>query len=85
MNTDSVVSGRLVKLGKLIKLSPKSVLTHHNPDYKKHFYQETVELTIGIGKDHSATLIMSIDDWKALKAGEKIWTATVQDIKKGLK
>lgn len=85
MSTDSVVSGQMYKLGRLIKISPKAVLHQNKPGRKQEFLVPTVEMTIGIGKNNHATLIMTLEDLAALKLGDPIHITTAQDIKKGLK
>lgn len=52
---------------------PASVKAHVNdPGYQKTFLRHSVSVLIGIGKDHSAELVMDADAWEALKAGEVI-------------
>jgi len=63
-------------LGKELKVSPKSHITINKPGYKQEFFVESVSLLIGIGKDHTADIIMTKEAWEALKAGEKIEITT---------
>lgn len=69
-------------LGVEIKISPKSKVNVNEPGYKTEFFVPTVEVLIGIGRDNTATLIMSESAWEALKAGEKIDITTLKDFKK---
>lgn len=69
-------------LGKEIKISPKANITVNTPGYKVRYYVETVEVLIGIGKDHTASLVMTLDAWKALNAGEEIHITTNKAFKK---
>lgn len=69
-------------LGKEIKISPKSNINVNKPGYTVKYHVETVTLTIGIGKNHTAELIMGKDDWEALNKGEKIHITTNKEFKK---
>ena len=70
------------RLGKEIKISPKANVSVNKKGYRTEFFVETVTLVIGIGKDHTADLIMSKDAWEALDNGEKINITTTEDFKK---
>lgn len=69
-------------LGKEIKISPKANITVNSPGYKTEFFVQTVSVLIGIGKDHTADLIMSKDSWEALNKGAKISITTTRQFKK---
>jgi hypothetical protein len=69
-------------LGKEVRISPKANLTVNVAGFSVKYYVETVEVLIGIGKDHTASLIMDIDAWKALNAGEEISITTNKEFKK---
>lgn len=69
-------------LGKEIKVSPKASVTINKPGFKTEFFVETVSVVIGIGKDHTADLIMSKDAWEALKNGEEINITTTKEFVK---
>lgn len=68
-------------LGKEIKISPKANITVNSAGYKMEFFVESVNVLIGIGKDHSADLIMSKDAWEALKKGASISITTTKEFK----
>lgn len=52
---------------------PNNAVVHINkPGLIKEFFVESVEVTIGIGKDHTASLIMDIEAFAALKKGEPV-------------
>lgn len=68
-------------LGKQIKIGAKSNISVNKPGYKCEWFVPTVEVLIGIGKDHTAHLLMDTDAWKALKKGSKIHITTVQEFK----
>lgn len=52
---------------------PNNAVVHVNkPGLIKEFFVESVEVTIGIGKDHTASLIMDIEAFAALKKGEPV-------------
>lgn len=70
------------RLGKEIKISPKANVTVNKTGFKMDFFVETVNVLIGIGKDHTADLIMTKDAWEALNNGEKIDITTTEDFKK---
>jgi hypothetical protein len=68
-------------LGKEIKISPKSHCTVNHPGYKMEMYVPSVCVTIGIGKDHTADLIMDVESWEALNAGEPVHITTAKEFK----
>lgn len=70
------------KLGREVKISPKANVSLNSPGYKVEYYVETVDVLIGVGKDHTATLIMDKDAWDALKSGEEINITTTKEFKK---
>src|SRR5690606_2581004 len=55
------------RLGREIKISPKSKVSINSPGYKVEFFVETVDVLIGIGNDHTAHLVMEVEAWKALQ------------------
>lgn len=69
------------RLGTEIKVSPKANITVNKPGYKTEFFTETISVCIGIGKDHTADLIMSKDAWKALNKGEEVSITTTKAFK----
>lgn len=70
-------------LGKEIKISPKAQIWQNSPGLKIEYFVPTIDIVIGIGRDHTATLIMDEDAWKALnKKGNPINITTLQDFKK---
>ena len=72
-------------LGRELKISPKSHITFNCPGYKQEFFVESVAVLIGIGKDHTADLIMSKEAYEALRSGEEINVTTKKEfIKKFL-
>lgn len=90
-NTNTEISkknqhtSRVLKLGKEVKISPKTCAHENTPGYSITFYTETVSVTLGIGKNHVADLIMSKKAWEALNDGEEISITTKKDfIKKYL-
>lgn len=74
----------VVSLGKEVKISPKSLAWVNKAGYKKEFFVETVTVDIGIGNDHVAELIMDLDAWNALNAGENIHVTTKKEFVKNL-
>lgn len=63
-------------LGKEIKISPKAKINVNKEGYKTEYFVETIEVLIGIGKDYTATLIMSKEAYEALNEGELISITT---------
>jgi len=70
------------RLGKEVRISPKACVTVNKPGFKTEFYTETISINIGIGKDHTADLIMTVDAWKALKNGEEVNITTTKEWQK---
>lgn len=56
--------------GASLKIGPKSHVRVLERGASIEFGVPSVEVLIGIGKDHTALLIMDTDAWEALKAGE---------------
>lgn len=67
------------RLGREIKISPKANVTVNEPGYGVKFYVPTVNVLIGIGKDHTADLLMTVDAWEALRSGEPIHITTTEE------
>ncbi len=65
-----------------LKISPKSHITINKPGYKQEMFVESVSLLIGIGKNHTADLIMTKDAWEAFKSGEELEITTLKEFKK---
>lgn len=75
--------GYLSRLGREIKISPKSLTSvSTEPGGSIKINTECVSVSIGIGKDHVAWLIMPKAAWNALLAGEDIDITTTEDFKK---
>ena len=70
---------KMASLGKEIKISPKSHCTINHPGYKMEMAVPSVSVVIGIGKDHVADLIMDVEAWEALNAGEPIHITTLKE------
>ena len=66
-------------LGKEIKISPKSHICINKAGYKAEYFVETISINIGIGKDHTAELIMPIDAYNALHNGENVFVTTLKE------
>lgn len=71
-----------VRFGKEIKVTPKANATINKPGFMAKFHGETVSVLIGIGKSHTADLIMDKEAWEALNAGEEISIDTTEQFKK---
>jgi hypothetical protein len=68
-------------LGRELKVSPKSHITFNKAGYKHEFFVESVSILIGIGKDHTADIVMSKEAWEAFKSGEEISITTLKEFK----
>ncbi len=68
-------------LGKRIEIGSKAKINKNKPGLKVEFFTPTVDVLIGIGKDHVAYLIMDEDAWKALNKGQKIDITTIKGFK----
>lgn len=75
----------VARLGKEIKISPKSGCTVNAPGFEVEFLVPTVSICIGIGKDHTADLIMTKDAWQALNRGEEVSIDTVKEFSEKFK
>lgn len=68
-------------LGREIKISPKSNVSICRPGLKHEYFVPTISILIGIGKNHTAELIMDVEAWEALKAGKEIDITTTKEFK----
>lgn len=66
-------------LGMPIKISPKSRVSINKAGLKVEYFVETISVLIGIGKDHTAELIMDKDAWEALNNGEQLHITTMKE------
>lgn len=73
-----------VRFGKRIVISPKATAEINTAGYKKHFLVDSVSVIIGIGKDHTAELVMEAEAWEALKNGQEVSVTTTNEFKKNL-
>lgn len=72
------------RLGKEIKISPKTLVTFDPPMTQEHFV-DTASVIIGIGKDNYAELRMDVEAWEALNKGAEIHIETAKNYKKLIK
>lgn len=72
---------KMGSLGREIKISPKSYCTINSPGFKAEYFVPTISICIGIGKDHTAELIMTQEAWDALKSNEEINITTLKEFK----
>jgi hypothetical protein len=80
-NYDQRISGS-VRFGREMKISPKANATVNEPGFSTKFFVPTVSVLIGIGNDHSADLIMTVEAWRAFKSGQPIEITTTEQWKK---
>ena len=59
-------------LGRTLKVGAKSLVTENSEGYEIKYFGETIEVLIGIGKDHTASLIMDKEAWGVFKSGEEV-------------
>jgi hypothetical protein len=60
------------QLGREILIQSEASVSFNPQGYKVAYHWKTVHITIGIGKDNFADLIMSEEAWEALKGGAEI-------------
>lgn len=70
------------RLGREIKISPKSNISVNYPGYKLEYFVETVTVSIGIGNDHTAQLVMDREAWQSLNSGEPVHVMTTTEHEK---
>ena len=80
-----VISQKILKfkkLGKEIKISPKTYINVNKENYSIEYGTESISINVGIGKDHVAHLTMSLEAWEALNEGQELKTTTLKEFKK---
>lgn len=70
------------KLGKEIKISPKTCISVNKENFSIIYGTESINVNIGVGKDHVAHLTMSLEAWEALNEGQELKTTTLKEFKK---
>jgi len=60
------------QLGREILIPSETSVSFNPPGYKVAYHVKTVNVSIGIGKDYCADLIMSEEAWEALKSGSEV-------------
>lgn len=60
------------RLGRRIEIGANAKVTINKPGMGVKFNTPTVDILIGIGKDHVANLVMDVLAWEALKSGEDV-------------
>lgn len=71
----------ITRLGRSIKISPKANACINKAGFKAEYFVPTVTVTINIGKNYSAELIMTKDAFLALQSGEPIEIITTKEFK----
>lgn len=66
------------ELGRELRIGKKSHVYVNNPGFKVEYFVPSVELLFGIGKNHTASIIMDTDAWEALQKGEETSITTLQ-------
>ena len=69
-------------LGRAIRVGANSYVSLNKSGFGIKFHVPTVDLVIGIGKDHVAYLVMDRDAWAALKENQKIDITTLNNFQK---
>lgn len=72
-------------LGRRLTIPAKSEVSLVPDGFGIQYYGDTVHITIGVGKDHTADLIMSTDTWEALKDRSNNLIITMKKPTKGRK
>lgn len=62
-----------MKLGRKIKIPKNTTVSKIPIGAKTEYCTEHIEVSIGIGNHHTMSLIMSVDDWEALKNKEELY------------
>ena len=70
------------KLGKEIKISPKTCISINKENFSITYGTESININIEIGKEHVAHLTMSLEAWEALNEGQEVKTTTLKEFKK---
>ena len=70
------------KLGKEIKISPKTYICVNKENSSITYGTESISINIGIGKHHVAHLTKSLEAWEALNEGQEVKTTTLKEFKK---
>ena len=70
------------KLGKEIKISPKTCISVNKENFSIVYGKESISINIRIGKDHVAHLTMSLEAWEALNEGQEVKITTLKEFKK---
>lgn len=66
-------------LGRRIELGSKTHISKNKAGMKVEFFTPTIQVIIGIGKDHVGYLLMDEDAWIALKKGQKVTVDTLKE------
>jgi len=69
-------------LGREFRISPSASACVNLPGYSTKIFVPSVSVVIGIGKDHSAELLMTVEAWEAFKSGEKLDISSCAEFKK---
>lgn len=70
------------RLGKRLEIGANAKVTVNKPGAGVKFHVPSIDILIGIGKDNVANLVMTVDDWEALKKGAEINIDTLKTFKK---
>ena len=79
------ISNKIVKLGKEIKISPKSVGLMTGINHSETFNSTMVKVEFSIGEGKMGYLFLELDALMALQQGEKPKVTTHVQLKKSLK
>lgn len=66
-------------LGREMKISPKTLAITYDSGYGMTFNENSVEVVIGIGTNHTAHLFMSIEAYDAWLKGEPMNITTLKE------
>ena len=71
-----------IRFGREVKITPKANAIVRKPGAELTFHGESVEVLVGIGKNHTAFLVMDIEAWEALQAGEPVTITTTKEFER---
>jgi hypothetical protein len=79
------ISNRIIKLGKEIKISPKSVGFMTGANHSETFNHSMVKVEFSIGEGRMGYLFLELDALLSLQQGEKPKVTTHVELKNSLK
>lgn len=79
------ISNQIIKLGKEIKISPKTVGLMTGPNHVEEFKNKMVKIEFNVGDGMMGYLFLEVDALMAIQTGTKPKVTTHVELKKSLK